>query len=678
MKKLLSTILTLILVLMLIPAASFGETNLTRENAAIMLDELFALADIHSSAVPTYETTPRNLGYTASNGAIKTENVIAAAKDCAALPSAPQIEAVINTGLMGIASDGLSFEPRKAVTKDEFALAVAKGFYGADLDVDHVALALADGVLTQDDLGTDTLTEESAQALIARIKEKLVIAAIFVTSDIHGNYIPYTSSDGNFTIGSVARIKTIMDEVEAQVGKENMLYVDGGDSPYNTTLANITLGDVSVAALNALGLDATVLGNHDFDYSFENLQRLAESADYAMLSANTKYKDGHQPEGAQSLYPTSFKAYITREIAGKKVGIFGVTDCESAATTLYLNTADIAWDDDLAKAAEVVAALKKDEGCDLVIALSHLHSKNTALVEQNADIDISVGGGNDIAGRPTIVSGSQYLVNPGKHGEAVTQINVMVYDGKITGMCYNQIFLTNAYTEDTAVKALVDEYNAKVDAALDTTIGYNAQNLEWATELVRCQNSPIANLVTDALLDFFKPDGATLCIVNGGGIRAKLDAGEVSIREITSVLPFDNNMMLVETSGQTIWDALQNGISAYPASNGKFPQVAGMRYAFTAGEKNTLTSVTLADGTPLDLKATYKVVINSFIAGGGDGYTMLNVLDTTKVMATDVTQLVYVNKTYMRDALMKYMENNSSADAPLTIDLNENRIEISK
>ena len=185
----------------------------------------------------------------------------------------------------------------------------------------------------------------------------------------------------------------------------------------------------------------------------------------------------------------------------------------------------------------------------------------------------------------------------------------------------------------------MDKFNEQVNAALDVTIGYLGLNLEWSTELVRKQNSPIANLVADSLLDFFRADGAQLCIVNGGGNRANLDAGEVSMREVTSVLPFDNNMMLIDTSGQTIWDALQNGISAYPATNGKFPQVAGMTYSFKAGEPNTLLSVTLEDDSPLDLQARYKVVINSFLAGGGDGYIMLNVIDTNKEMATDVINL---------------------------------------
>jgi len=677
MKKVLSLLLSLMLILSLVPGALAEGEALTRAQAAVLLDDLFALADMHPLNIPEFETTPRNLGYTAYNGAILTANVIAAAKDCVTYETQPQIEAVINAGLMDLDVDGLSFRPSKTVTAKEFALAIAKGLYGANLTVDHLALALADGVFTQDQLTDDVITLEAAQALVTAIDEKLEIVAVFATSDIHGNYIPYTSADGNFQIGSVARVQTIMNEVRAELGKENVIYVDGGDSPYNTTLANITLGDVSVAALNALGLDATVLGNHDFDYSFENLLRLAESADYAMLSATTKYKDGHQPEGAQSLYPTQFGDYIIREAAGLKIGIFGTTDDESAATTLYSNTVDITWDEDLVKSGEVVAKLRDEEKCDLIIVLSHLHSKNDDLVLQEKDIDISIGGGNDIAGRPTILGENQYLVNPGKHGEAVTQINVNVYGGKTTGFVYNQLFLTNAYEEDADVKALVDEYNAKVDAALEQTIGYLAVDLPWSTELVRCQNSPIANLAADALLDFFKADGAQICLVNGGGMRAKLDAGEVSIREVTSVLPFDNNMMLVEASGQTIWDALQNGISAWPTGAGKFLQPAGLSYSFKASENgNTLTSVTLADGTPLDLNARYKIVINSFLAGGGDGYSMFNLLDDTKPLAEDTQQLVYVNKTYMRDALQAYFEKNTTAENPLKVDLTESRITI--
>lgn len=458
MKKLLALLLTLLLVLTAFAAPALGEgETLTRLQAAVMLDDLFALADIHPLAVPEFETTPRNLGYTASNGAVTTANVIAAAKDCVTFEAQPQIEAVINAGLMALDADGLSFRPSRPVTGEDFGLAIAKGLYGADLAVDHLALALADGVFTEEQLTQEPLTVKLAQAMAAQVADRLQLAAIFATSDIHGNYIPYTSSDGNFQIGSVARIKTILDETRRELGAENVLYVDGGNSPYNTTLANITLGDVSVAALSALGLDATVLGNHDYDYSFENLLRLEGEAKYAMLSANTRYKEGHAPAGDPSL---PFGDYIIKEAAGIKIGVFGITDDQSAATTLYANTVDITWDDDLEKTGEVVATLKEQENCDLIVALSHLHSKNGALVESQKDVDISIGGGNDIAGRPTILGDNQYLVNPGKHGEALTQINVCVYDGKITGYVYNQLFLTEAYAQDEEIKALVNGYNA--------------------------------------------------------------------------------------------------------------------------------------------------------------------------------------------------------------------------
>ena len=287
MKRFLSLLVSLMLLMSLIPGGVAEGEALTRAQAAVLLDDLFALADMHPLNIPEYETTPRNLGYTAYNGAILSENVIAAAKDCVTYESQPQIEAVINSGLMELDTDNLSFRPSKTVTVKEFALSIAKGLYGANLDVDHLALAVADGVFAAEALTDDVITVEAAQEMVNAIAANLKIVAVFATADIHGNYIPYTSADGNFQIGSVARVQTIMNEVRAELGEENVLYVDGGDSPYNTTLANITLGDVSVAALSALGLDATVLGNHDYDYSFENLLRLAENAEYAMLSATT-------------------------------------------------------------------------------------------------------------------------------------------------------------------------------------------------------------------------------------------------------------------------------------------------------------------------------------------------------------------------------------------------------
>lgn len=673
MKRVLSVILVLLLLLALAPTAAFAAEPFTRADAAVYLAEKFALADIHAKNIEGMEDVPKELGYTASSDAITAKNVIAAAKDCVDLPEAPKIEAVVNALLLPLAEDGLSFNPTATITVREMATAVAKGMYGADLKIDHLQKAIDNGLFNAADITDEPITKAEVETLFAFLNEAKIVA-VFATADIHGNYIPYTSTDGKFEIGSVARIKTVMDEIRTVVGEENVIYVDGGDSPYNTTLANVTMGKVSVDALNALGLDATVLGNHDFDYSLENLLSLRDRAAYAMLSANTKFREGKNYEG-EADYP--FGDYITIEAGGMKFGIFGVTDDKSAETTLYTNTRDIEWDDDLAKATELVTKLKNEEKCDIVVALSHVHSKNTKLITDNKAVDISIGGGNDIAGRPTIINDTQYLINPSKHGEALNQINVVLYEGKMTGIVYNQIFLTDAYQENAEVKKIIDDYNAEVGKALEEVVGYSAQRLEWSTQLVRGQNSPIANLVTDALLDFFADYEPDICLVNGGGMRASIPEGAVTLKTCNSVLPFDNDMMLVEASGATVLAALENGVSYLPGLHGKFAQPAGITYTadLTKEAGKRVSDVTLKDGTKLDPDKRYKVVINSFIAGGGDGYSMFNVLNEEAGIAEDVKIITHVNKTYMRHALQAYFEK-SSEEKPITVDLNEVRIKL--
>ena len=673
MKRVLSVILVLLLLLALAPTAAFAAEPFTRADAAVYLAEKFALADIHAKNIEGMENVPKELGYTASSDAITAKNVIAAAKDCVDLPEAPKIEAVVNALLLPLAEDGLSFNPTATITVREMATAVAKGMYGADLKIDHLQKAIDNGLFNAADITDEPITKAEVETLFAFLNEAKIVA-VFATADIHGNYIPYTSTDGKFEIGSVARIKTVMDEIRTAVGEENVIYVDGGDSPYNTTLANVTMGKVSVDALNALGLDATVLGNHDFDYSLENLLSLRDRAAYAMLSANTKFREGKNYEG-EADYP--FGDYITIEAGGMKFGIFGVTDDKSAETTLYTNTRDIEWDDDLAKATELVTKLKNEEKCDIVVALSHVHSKNTKLITDNKAVDISIGGGNDIAGRPTIINDTQYLINPSKHGEALNQINVVLYEGKMTGIVYNQIFLTDAYQENAELKKIIDDYNAEVGKALEEVVGYSAQRLEWSTQLVRGQNSPIANLVTDALLDFFADYEPDICLVNGGGMRASIPEGAVTLKTCNSVLPFDNDMMLVEASGATVLAALENGVSYLPGLHGKFAQPAGITYTadLTKEAGKRVSDVTLKDGTKLDPDKRYKVVINSFIAGGGDGYSMFNVLNEEAGIAENVKIITHVNKTYMRHALQAYFEK-SSEEKPITVDLNEVRIKL--
>lgn len=635
------------------------EEPLTRSAAASLLYEAFCLVPVFSMEPAAPEanedgTMPEPL----TKKFYSTETTVATL-DAVLMPAAPDAmgtwaETVANTVLEARLMDQIdgAFQGDKTMTRSEFALAVMKAVYGVDKEMDFLAQGKADGLLPESLTLDDTvITRGEAALLLDTATKDLTIITTMSTSDIHGNMVPYTPSGSSIEVGGSARAAWLFDEAERR--NPNTLIIDGGDSPYNTDLANISLGKSSVDVMNAQGYDATVLGNHDFDYSFDNLLSLADRAEYAMLSANTYWKDG--------TYPEQFEPYIVKEVGGVKVAIVGLTDDGSKATTHYANTQDIDFHDQWEVGQEVVA--KADAESDVVILLSHLHGGNNTVPTKIDGIDMEVGGGNDIFGRPLNIEGT-VVVNPGGVGTCVNQTNLNLKDGKVLGYTFNQIILSSDVPEDAEVKAIIEDYQADLDAQMEVVIGQCASDIAWSSPLVRTQESPLGNLAADALRDYCDAD---IAIQNGGGIRAGLTAGDVTVGDVFAMLPFDNKVTLVEVTGQTVWDALENGVDGYPTTNGKFPQVSGIKYTFDgskpAGER--IVSVTLEDGTPLDLDAWYTLACNDFMCGGGDGYTMLNVFNPDdgneyngETAAQDLPgcKLVYRTNDYYRTVVSEYIK----------------------
>lgn len=635
------------------------EEPLTRSAAASLLYEAFCLVPVFSMEPAAPEanedgTMPEPL----TKKFYSTETTVATL-DAVLMPAAPDAvgtwaETVANTVLEARLMDQIdgAFQGDKTMTRSEFALAVMKAVYGADKEMDFLAQGKADGLLPESlTLDGTVITRGEAALLLDTATKDLTIITTMATSDIHGNMVPYTPSGSSIEVGGSARAAWLFDEAERR--NPNTLIIDGGDSPYNTDLANISLGKSSVDVMNAQGYDATVLGNHDFDYSFDNLLSLADRAEYAMLSANTYWKDG--------TYPEQFEPYIIKEVDGVKVAIVGLTDDGSKATTHYANTQDIDFHDQWEVGQEVVA--KADAESDVVILLSHLHGGNNTVPTKIDGIDMEIGGGNDIFGRPLNIEGT-VVVNPGGVGTCVNQTNLNLKDSKVLGYTFNQIILFSDVPEDAEVKAIIEDYQADLDAQMEVVIGQCASDIAWSSPLVRTQESPLGNLAADALRDYCDAD---IAIQNGGGIRAGLTAGDVTVGDVFAMLPFDNKVTLVEVTGQTVWDALENGVDGYPTTNGKFPQVSGIKYTFDgskpAGER--IVSVTLEDGTPLDLDAWYTLACNDFMCGGGDGYTMLNVFNPDdgnehngETAAQDLPgcKLVYRTNDYYRTVVSEYIK----------------------
>ena len=639
------------------------EAPLTRSAAASLLYEAFCLVPVFSMEAPAPEanedgTMPEPL----TKQFYSTETTVATL-DAVLMPAAPDAvgtwaETVANTVLEARLMDQIdgAFQGDRTMTRSEFALAVMKAVYGADKDMDFLAQGRADGLLPEGlTLDGTVITRGEAALLLDTATRDLTIITTMSTSDIHGNMVPYTPSGSSIEVGGSARAAWLFDEAERR--NPNTLILDGGDSPYNTDLANISLGKSSVDVMNAQGYDATVLGNHDFDYSFDNLLSLADRAEYAMLSANTYWKDG--------TYPEQFEPYIVKEVGGVKVAIVGLTDDGSKATTHYANTQDIDFHDQWEVGQKVVA--QADAEADVVIMLSHLHGGNNTVPTRIDGIDMEIGGGNDIFGRPLNIEGT-VVVNPGGVGTCVNQTNLNLKDGEVLGYTFNQIILSSDVPEDAEVKAIIEDYQADLDAQMEVVIGQCASDIAWSSPLVRTQESPLGNLAADALRDYCDAD---IAIQNGGGIRAGLTAGDVTVGDVFAMLPFDNKVTLVEVTGQTVWDALENGVDGYPTTNGKFPQVSGIKYTFDgskpAGER--IVSVTLEDGTPLDLDAWYTLACNDFMCGGGDGYTMLNVFNpddgnehNSETAAQDLPgcKLVYRTNDYYRTVVSEYIKAQGS------------------
>lgn len=638
------------------------ENPLTRSDAASLLYEAFCLVPVFSMEAPVTVNEDGAQAQPVSKSFYSTDTTVATL-DSALLPAAPDavgtdLEAIANTVLEARLMDQIdgTFQGNKTMTRKQFALSVMKAVYGADKEIDFLSQGEKDGLLPQElDLDDTVITLGEAAHLLDTATKDLKIITTMSTSDIHGHMTPYTPSGSSIEVGGSARAAWLFQEAKRR--NPNTLILDAGDSPYNTDLANISLGKSSIDVMSAEGYDATVLGNHDFDYAFDNLLSLAKRAKYTMLSANTYWKDG--------TYPEEFKPYIVKEMNGLKVAIVGLTDDGSKATTHFSNTQDIDFHDEWDVGQEVVE--KADSEADIVILLAHLHQSNNEVPSKIDGIDMEVGGGNDTFGRPINIEDT-VVVNPGGVGTCVNQTNLNIKDGNVLGYTFNQIILSSDVPEVNSVNDIIKKYQADMDAQMEEVISQCASDVPWSSPLVRTQESPLGNLSADALRDYCDSD---IAIQNGGGIRAGLTAGNVTVGNIFAMLPFDNKVTLIQATGQTVWDALENGVSGYPDTYGQFPQVSGIKYTFDgskpAGQR--IISVTLDDGTPLDMDKWYSVACNDFMCGGGDGYTMFNVLNpdnNTNSSSETSTQelpgckLVYRTNDYYRTVVSDYIKKKGN------------------
>jgi len=480
---------------------------------------------------------------------------------------------------------------------------------------------------------------------------------ILHTNDTHAHLESFQPW-GDVLQGGVARRYTAIQQVKDEGG--NVILVDAGDAFQGTLFFNVWQGEEEAYFMNALGYQAMAVGNHEFDSGPTALANFINLADFPVLSANI---DASAEPTLAGLIP----AYTILDVAGEQIGIFGLT----TEDTSFISSPgpNVVFNDNVASAQATVTELE-GLGINKIIALTHQgYSADLALAAAVDGIDVIVcGHSHTLLGSmegaagpyPTEVTSpagdTVLIVSASEWGKYLGRIDLtFTTDGRAVSYTGEPIFIDEGFAEDPTIAADVATFAEPIQDLMNTVVGQAAVHLEGTRALVRSEETNLSNLICDAVLWETSAENTQICIQNGGGIRASIPPGDVTMGQVLEVLPFGNQIATFGLTGADVWAALENGVSCHEDQCGRFPQVGGLRYVFDpsqeAGSRIVSVDVKNSGGgyDPIDPDTVYKLASNDFMRGGGDGYDMFanNAIDP------------YDSGAVLADAVANYIGGNS-------------------
>ncbi|MGM0792376.1 MAG: 5'-nucleotidase C-terminal domain-containing protein [Bacillota bacterium] len=466
------------------------------------------------------------------------------------------------------------------------------------------------------------------------------------------------TNDTHANIDNAAKRATAIKEYEA--GHPDALLLDAGDVFSGTLYFNKFQGEADLKLMNYMGYDAMTFGNHEFDLGStpEGHQALAEfvqGADFPFVSSNVDFsKDSHfddifNTEEVES-NPEDGQIYnaIVKEVDGEKIGILGLTTEETAGIS---SPGSVEFQDYIEEAQKAVDEFE-EQGINKIIALTHIGYDDNPAFDNDQElakavdgIDIIVGGHSHTFLGSNSRDASTYKPVLDTHGVEPTVI-VTAYqystflgtldvefdkDGKVVGHAGKLVDVASK-TEDAGAAAILKPYADEVKTLKEQPTGATAsvelvQNI-GGQAVVRNQETNLGNLIADGMLSKAKDynEDAVIAFQNGGGIRASIDSGEITVGELITTLPFGNTLATMKLTGAEVKTALEQSVSQAPGLNGGFLQVSGLKFTYDASKEanDRVTSVMVQtkDGNweALNLEKEYVVATNAFTAKGGDNY----------------------------------------------------------
>ncbi|MDZ7919543.1 bifunctional UDP-sugar hydrolase/5'-nucleotidase UshA [Rhodoferax sp.] len=477
-------------------------------------------------------------------------------------------------------------------------------------------------------------------------KDKTHAITILHTNDHHGRF--WKNRDGEY--GMAAR-KTVVDQIRQEVKAAGgySLLLDGGD--VNTGVPESDLQDAvpDFRGMNLLGYDAMAVGNHEFDKPPVVLQMQRDLATFPMLSANI-YKDGSR----------MFAPYKVFNLGGVRVGVMGLTTEDTQKMVHPDNVRGITFANVQTETAKVLPELRQK--ADVVIAATHMghyedgkhgvqapgdvelaravkgldmivggHSQNPACMKAENVLDRAYVPGNEC--KPDRQNGT-WIVQAHEWGKYVGRADFTYRNGEFKLVKYALIPINLKKAVKAADgKTVMQTYAAEIAESpemlqllkpfqdfgqqkLLVEVGSSDGKLEGDRSVVRSQPTALGVMIGQSMMDKTKAD---LAIVNAGGVRDSLPAGKITYKDVLTVHPFGNTVVVVTLTGKEVRDYLA-AAAKMTAGSGAFAQFAGVQLVVEAGQ---VASAKIA-GQDIDPSKSYRMAINNFVAAGGDGYPKLN------------------------------------------------------
>lgn len=535
----------------------------------------------------------------------------------------------------------------------------------------------------------------SLLALAAIANAKNFKLKILHTNDIHARVDPINKygsacdpTEKNDCFGGAARRVQAVKDLKAD-SDYPVLVLDGGDQFQGSLWYTVYRGVEAYKTMNLVGYDAMGLGNHEFDNGGEALERFVNNVDADILSCNVDWT------GAEPAYPglAKIKKHVVFDVEGEKIGIIGYTI--SNIQTVSSPPEGIVVHDVFDSVTAEVKVLKK-KGVNKIIAIGHHgYLEDVRMANDIEGLDVVVGGhtntflyngdpievtGNENA-RPKTADGPYPTWNEGKSTCVVQDYafgrwmgNLDVEwdgNGNIVDCVGQPVLMSDEFGEDKETFDMLAEMDIKLKEFGDRVMGFNRQNIPFERNRWRMTEHVLTNWIGDAMIEYaassildgggFYKDIPRISMMNGGGLRNGLPAGQLTWRDATPTMPFDNAISLLEIPAKTIWDTLEHGVAGVRCvdyanmidcdNTGGFVYGGGLRYTYDIGRDpyDRLMQVKVAcndeemakwcEIDPNDEETKYMVVINSYIATGGDGHEALkNVPREGDLVGTDLFQ----------------------------------------